>query len=379
MSELFKSLAPQKLVQLSLAARDNLSLHGVGMFGQQSQAQLGINAMTPAGVLSAELISQGVVQLGLDGMCPLPFLQLSGQLAFMPQGLAGGMMQSVLMTPLGPVVTTAGLNGMLSAEWIVGAGVSESAQLMLGAHAWGMPGLLGGVKAAAELQHYHVKDEKLVSSSTLNLTVTAPKFVDGVAAEVAPSWSASIFHRMSPEHNLCAAFDAVPAEKTYVLSMGGTRKLSDTTRLRGRLTTQSVISVALEVCGSPDTPLVGEKAVLNLCCEANMAPSRPLDPKLGATLQLSSERSRPSHGSVTSLSSSRRTHAGGGLAPPRGVPCITALNVSCSSWRPGLRCTRVGFRHERFWTPHANAMGLRLRLARVELYHEDTAARACDT
>ena len=43
----------------------------------------------------------------------------------MPQGLAGGMVQTMLMTPIGPMIGTAGLNGMLSAEYITAAQVTR--------------------------------------------------------------------------------------------------------------------------------------------------------------------------------------------------------------------------------------------------------------
>lgn len=83
----------------------------------------------------------------------------------------------------------------MSVEWIAGAQFSETSQLMVGVHGWGLPGTLGGLKAAAEYQHYHIEDEQLISSSSVSLAVMAPRFADNKPTASAPSWSFSAFKR----------------------------------------------------------------------------------------------------------------------------------------------------------------------------------------
>ena len=94
--------------------------------------------------------------------------------------------------------------GQVSAEWIAGGQFSETSQLLVGVHGWGVPGTIGGFKAAAELQHFNVADERLIESSTVSLAVTAPRFVDNKPTITPPSWSLSAFKR-------CAAHLHTPA------------------------------------------------------------------------------------------------------------------------------------------------------------------------
>ena len=95
---------PQRIVQFSSALRENVQMRGMGMLGKdQNNGSLAVQAMTSHCMLSAEAVSQGVVQLGVEGLSPLPILQLNTQLAFMPY-LCGGTGNAVLMTPVGPLI-----------------------------------------------------------------------------------------------------------------------------------------------------------------------------------------------------------------------------------------------------------------------------------
>jgi len=249
-----------------------------------SQATLGLRAMTSRCALSMEAVSAGVVQLGVEGYSPLPFLQLNAQLAFVPIVPVGGQAQAVLMTPVGPLISSMNLMGQMSVEWIAGAAFSETSQLMVGVHGWGFPGTIGGFKAAAEFQNLQVEGEELISSSTITLAVTAPRYANNQPTLSAPSWSVSAFKRTGPDHSMCAVFEA-PSSGECVLTAGGTRKLDDTCRLRGKLNSKGVLALALELAGTKNLPLVGDKANITLSCEGSSV--GPLNPKVGASLQLS--------------------------------------------------------------------------------------------
>ena len=100
------ALHPQRIVQFSCNLRENMMMRGMGMLSNGgTNATLGVQRMMgPNGpMLSAEAISQGVVQLGCEGLSPLPILQLNTQLAFMPY-LCGGMANAMLLTPVGPLI-----------------------------------------------------------------------------------------------------------------------------------------------------------------------------------------------------------------------------------------------------------------------------------
>ena len=169
-SELYNSLsAAQSVVSLSTSVRDGVMTSGMAMLGESgSQAQVGTQLMTSRGTLKADLISAGMLQTTIEGFPPLSFLNLNLQLAFVPQGLAGGVLQSMLLTPVGMVMSSINTGGQMSCEFITGGAPSETSQVMLGAHWWGLPGLLGGCKAAMEFQHMVLdKDENPVASSAV--------------------------------------------------------------------------------------------------------------------------------------------------------------------------------------------------------------------
>ena len=119
-----------------------------------------------------------MVNVSLEGFQPLPFLNCNLQLAFVPAGLAGGVLQTMMLTPVGMVMSCLNTGGQMSCELITGAQPSPTSQVMLGCHFWGMPGLLGGVKTAIELQHMVVdSQENLTASSSVRSSLcqaTAP-------------------------------------------------------------------------------------------------------------------------------------------------------------------------------------------------------------
>jgi len=283
-NELFGSLQPQRYVQFSCGLRENVSMRGMGMLGAggQTNASLGVNAMTSRGNFSAEAISQGVVQVAAE-MSPLPIMQLSTQLAFMPF-LCGGQASAVLMTPVGPMFGHANLMGQLSGEFLAGTQLSENSQVMVGVHGWGKPGTLGGLKTGIEYQHMVVQDEQLKGCSIISLICTAPR-PQGETAAAAPSWSFTAFKKWT-DNSVCASFD-VPAGESPTLTAGGTRKIDESTRFKGTFNSKGVLALALEMAGTKNTPLVGEKAMVSLSCNVDTAPTKPLNPKVGATLQFS--------------------------------------------------------------------------------------------
>lgn len=198
-SELFNQACATgtSLFTMGTALREGVMMSGVGVIGEASSAQVGTQVATPMGVLKAEVVSAGVLQTALEGFAPLPFLNFNTQLAFVPAGLAGGVLQSVMLTPVGMVMACANTGGQLSAEFLTGAAIpnfansmapeeakggaptdkdapTSSSQLLLGAHVWGLPGLLGGVKTAIEWQHAHVTaDEELLGASSVTLGARA--------------------------------------------------------------------------------------------------------------------------------------------------------------------------------------------------------------
>ena len=96
------------MFSMSCAVRDGLSATAMGMQQQgQSAGQLGLQYASPLGMLKAELISAGMVNVSLDGFQPLPFAQLNTQLAFVGGMLAGGQLHGVLMTPVGVLMGAA--------------------------------------------------------------------------------------------------------------------------------------------------------------------------------------------------------------------------------------------------------------------------------
>ena len=220
-----------------------------------------------------------MLQTTLEGLQPLPFLNMNLQLAFVPSGLAGGVLQSMILTPVGMVMTALNTGGQMSVDVISGAQPTPTSQVMLGFHWWGLPGLLGGCKAALEVQHMVMDEqENPVASSAITMACTAP-FVtpDGTkVAAIDPTVSLSVFQRLAGGSNtLAATIERTP--KATHMTAGGTRQLSESARVRGKWGTQGVLALALEVAG--------DKSSLTLVSEVNS--SGALNPKFGATLSLS--------------------------------------------------------------------------------------------
>lgn len=190
-----------------------------------------------------------------------------------------GALQGALMTPLGPLVASANLFGQMSCEFVTGVQPSENSQVMLGAHWWGMPDAYGGVKAAIEWQHHQLVEGELAASSTVTAAVTRPSYRnDGSPAT--PSWSLAVAHRMSLSSALACQLESA-AEAPHVLSVGGSRQLSDKYRLRGKWSTTGVLGLALEQ--------QAEKSALTLSCEMDTTPGKGLSPKFGFVVQLSED------------------------------------------------------------------------------------------
>jgi hypothetical protein len=279
--ELFGALQPHTIVQLGSSPADGVMTTGMAMFSEQgAQAQMGTQVVTSRGVLKADLVSHGMLQTSFEGFAPLPFMQFNTQLAFMPQGFAGGVLQGLMLTPVGMLMGCLNTAGQLSAEAFTAVQPTPTSQLILGAHTWGLPGLRCGVKGAIELQHQQVdaKDE-LVGSSSISLTCVSPFVNADGSALAAPerSTTLSVFHRTSAKHSLAMSLEW-PAKAAGRLTVGGTRELSDHTRLRGKWGTSGVLALALEVAG--------EKSSATLVAEMNAKPDQPLAPKFGATIAL---------------------------------------------------------------------------------------------
>ena len=194
----------------------------------------------------------------------------------MQQGLAGGALQAVVMTPVGVLLGSANLFGQMCAEIITGGAPSESTQLMLGAHLWGQPGAFGGAKVAAELQHAVMDGEELVGTSAITLAATRPCVkADGSPAQT--SGSLSIAYRPSADYSLATSIERTPGGN-HVLTAGGTRSLDGGKRLKGRVTTDGILALALDVAA--------EASSLTLCAELGLTPSAP-PARFGATISLS--------------------------------------------------------------------------------------------
>lgn len=94
-------------------------------------------------------------------------------------------------------------------------------------------------------------------------------------SEKDPSWSLSVFQRLSATNTLAASLERTPKSGTH-LSAGGTRQLSDTARLRGKWGTNGLLALALE--------MAGERSSLALVSEVHC--SGALSPKFGASLSV---------------------------------------------------------------------------------------------
>lgn len=267
------------MLTVSTQLRDGVMSSGVAMLGDSSaQAQIATQVATSRGTLKAELVSQGLLQATIENFQLLPFMNSTLQLCFVGPMLAGGTLQNMLLTPVGMLQTLVNTGGQMSAEFLTGFSPSDNSQVMIGAHAWGLPGLLCGYKAAMEWQNVQLDGEDLVASSAVTLACTRP-FVaaDGTrCATVDPTVSLSVFARTSPTTSLAASIERAP-KKGVTLTAGGTRQISDSARIRGKWGTTGLMAVALEVAG--------ERSQLSLVTE--ISSSGPLNPKFGATLNLS--------------------------------------------------------------------------------------------
>lgn len=117
LGEWVNATTPARMANLAVSLREGFGASGMGMLhAEGGMATSGLTYATRLGALKAEVVSQGVLQTTLEGFMPLPFMQVTTQLLFMPQGLAGGAMQTVLMCPVGALMLSANLAGQLSAD-----------------------------------------------------------------------------------------------------------------------------------------------------------------------------------------------------------------------------------------------------------------------
>ena len=278
-SELFDGVTPKTLFQASVSLRDGLATQGMGMMqGDSAFGQVGLQYASPLGNLKADLVSQGVVNLSLEGFQPLPMMQVGTQLNFMSGMLVGGQLTSVLFTPVGVMMGYASLGGQLSGEFMTGIQPADypGNNVMLGVHTWGFPGIFGGYKAAIEWSREVVVNDELQGQCAVTAAVTKP-YLTNDGEPGTPSFTLSAYHRMSEASLL--AVQAEAGAKGSTLSIGGSRQLSEAQRLKARWNTQGILGLALEQAG--------EKSVLALCGEVDSTPGRPLNPRFGVTLQMS--------------------------------------------------------------------------------------------
>lgn len=282
-NELFGSVsAAQSVFSLSTTLRNGVTTSGMAMLSDSSsQAQVGTQLVTSYGAIKADLISAGMLQASFEGFSPLPFLQTNLQLAFVPQGLAGGVLQSMMLTPVGMLMGAVNTGGQMVGEIITGGQPTPTSQVLLGMHWWGLAGTRGGFKAALEVQHAILDaEENMLGSSAITVACTAP-FVqpDGTKlSAIDPTLSLSVFQRTSPSNSMAASIVRSPKDGTH-LSCGGTRQLSPHARLRGKYGTTGVLALALE--------LAGEKSSFTIVSEAQTTGDKGFAPKFGATLSLS--------------------------------------------------------------------------------------------
>lgn len=279
--ELFNSLsAAQSMFMMNTEVQDGVGFNGMAILSPRgSQAILGTQVATSRGNLKAELVSQGLLQATVEGFPILPFAMSSLQLAFVGPMLAGGTLQAQIFTPFGLLFTNVNTMGQTSAELLTGGGSEDgSTKLMFGAHLWGMFGRAHGMKAAVEWQNAEMEGEKIKRSTCITAMCSAP-FVaaDGAPLERRdPTVSLSAFQRLSASNTLAASIERAPNAGVN-MTVGGTRQVTEHTRLRGKWGTTGVLAMALEISS--------EKSALTLTSEVNT--SGGLDPKFGATLNLS--------------------------------------------------------------------------------------------
>lgn len=282
LGEWLQGFSTQTLITAATSPRDGVTTSALGVFGsEQSHMQLGTQVETERfGVFKADLMPQGMLQTTMEGFSPLPFLGLNTQLAFVSQGFAGGVLQTMLMTPIAMISATANTASQLSAEAFTAFQPGPSSQVMLGAHAWGLPGIFCGHKVALEWQHREMDGEKLVAMSTVALACTSPVVAASGAPLATPQRSVtmSAVHRLSEKASLSASLD-LPANGDGSMKLGGSRQLSESTRLRGMYGTRGVLALALEMAADHST--------VNLAAEFNTKAGAGLAPKFGATISLS--------------------------------------------------------------------------------------------
>ena len=262
---------------ISCAVRDSLSGTAMGMQNQgQTAGQLGLQYASPLGMLKAEMMSQGMVNVSLEGFQPLPAMQLNTQLGFVGGMLACGELKSVLMTPVGLLMGSANVFGQMSAEFFTGLSPAEGHQLMLGTHVWGLPGTFGGVKVAAEWTTEVVVAEELQSQCAITAAVTRP-YLSNDGSPGVPSFSLTACNRPDAETTLALQYDR--GAQGGVLTLAGARQLSETQRLKARWSTQGLLGVALEQAG--------QKHMISFIGEVDTSPAAAgLSPKFGVNLQL---------------------------------------------------------------------------------------------
>ena len=301
------------MFSMSVAVRDTLAASAMGMHAPSAETagsamgQVGLQYMSERlGMLKAELGHEGQVTVGLQAFQPLPMLVVNTELQF-----AGGMPQPMsmvnCMTGLGPLMLSGSYNlfGLWSTESVLGTGpimVPKEAkedggevvmeptghQVLMGVHCWGTRGgMLGlpaqylGLKAAVEWAFDVVENEELKSQCAITAAVTRPRLSnDGSPGK--PSFSLSVCHR-DPESTLALQYERSAGASEGVLSVGASRQLSDSQRLKGRCTTQGILGVALETAG--------EKHIISFVGEVDAQLARgsasALNPKCGVNLQLS--------------------------------------------------------------------------------------------
>jgi len=258
---------------LNCSLSERMGVSSVGMLGrEQSQGQLGLSYQTRLGVLKAELLTNGIVQTTLEGLQPLPFMQITTQAAFVKQGLAMGGLQTVCMTPVGFLMGSVNLMGQMSCEFVSGAPAGDG-QVMFGAHVWGFPGIYGGTKAALEWTRPVLDEQGEFTGrlSAITLACTRPrKEFEGVSTV-----SLTAANRMSETNSVLASIER-NAQGNIEMAVGGSGLVRPGMRMRGRFTTKGVLGMALE--------LPTEKSNLTLSMEIG---SDGREPKFGATVQLS--------------------------------------------------------------------------------------------
>ena len=120
--ELFNALSTQATtLMINSSPVEGVMSTGMTMLGaDHSMAQVGTQLLTSYGALKAELVSNGMLQTSLEGFSPLSILQLNTQLAFMPAGFAGGVLQALAFTPVGMLMGSVNTGGQLSTEFFTG-------------------------------------------------------------------------------------------------------------------------------------------------------------------------------------------------------------------------------------------------------------------